>query len=152
MKRNKQLENLAEQTIRRHIRAQLVKEGNYYTPGTRSAEFAKEQQLCEFDGILETVKQYAKNYDTSSFSVLDELMALVEGESQGDKVIGVGDTVKMTWINEGVSREDVKVVLSRPNELEVKIMGESDSHKFVKNGEHWFSVGDMNDPIKVEEK
>ena len=148
----RKLETLAEQTLRQHIRKSLRE--TYVTPGTRSAALQEEMKLNEFHGIFEQVKQYADRYEKTAFDVLDEMMALVESSDKkdvkGHKILTVGDSVKLTWVNEKVSRRDVEVVSSRPGEVEVRVIGESDTFRFVKSGKHWFESHDPNDPVLIE--
>lgn len=152
-KNKKNLRTLAEHTLRQHIRRQLLE--TYFTPGTRSAEYAEDMRLNEFHGILEQVNQYAKEYGKSSFDVLDELMAIVEGESKtSGKLLNfqVGDKVKLTWVNENVSREDVIVAGVGNGTLHLQVEGDEDSHKFTKVDDHWIAEGEenANDPVVIE--
>lgn len=146
------LETLAEQALRQHIRQSLRE--TYVTPGTRSAALQEEMRLNEFHGIFEQIKQYADRHEKSAFDVLDEMMALVESSDKkdvkGHKILTVGDSVKLTWVNEKVSREDVEVVSARPGEVEVRVIGESGTFRFVKSGKHWFESHDPNDPVLIE--
>lgn len=157
---NKSIKQLSEQAIRLYIRKELKKgssvrrrgmnESTYYTPGSRTAELAQEMNEYEFEGLMEQVKQYAQKNDKSSFDVLDEMMALVEGETKSTAKFNPGDTVKLTWVNENVSRNDVKAVVVKPDQVIVQIIGESGQHKFLRDGKYWFSESDQTDPVVIE--
>lgn len=146
---------LVEGSLRKHIRNVLA-ESQYVTPGTRHAQLAEEMKLDEFHGILETVKQYANRYDTTAFNVLDEMMALTEDtgvdrrNAKGNVNLVEGDNLRLTWVNEDLSRDDVTVAKVGLCEVHLAVKGITGTSMFVKRKGQWFEQSNPNDPVVFE--
>lgn len=148
---------LAEKLIRGEVR-KVLKE-SHFTPGSNSALFEEETRLNEFHGILEQINYYSKKFGKKRFDVLDELMSIVESSTlphEGSLGFKTGDFIKMTWVNEGVTREDVIVTNASPSQLRVRIVSETDEHTFIQDEETnlWNPSEDSEDgaedPVEIE--